>query len=88
MIRCGWCGKGTAEGARCGACGHVDPALPWVQRGQEPPAIQRTEGRPSLTVEELRKRLEAHPGATDEQLAELFDRDPRSIRRWRQKVSG
>lgn len=89
VIRCGWCGKDTANRDRCTTCGHEDPARPWVQRGQEPPtAPAREAGRPPLSLDEIRKRLAEHPGATDEQLAELLDVTDRTIRRWRQKVSG
>lgn len=88
MITCGWCGRLTANVDRCTTCGHDDPTRPWAQRGMATPTHAPAAGRPALTVEELRKRLAAHPGATDEQLAEQFDRDPRTIRRWRQKVSG
>lgn len=89
VIRCGWCGKDTANRDRCTSCGHEDPARPWVQRGQEPPVVaEREAGRPALTDTEIRARLAAVPGATDEALAVHWDVDPRTIRRWRAKVSG
>lgn len=86
MIRCGWCGRDTANRDRCTSCGHVDPMRPWVQRGEPVPEVTREAGRPSLTDAELRHRLAS--GGTDDAIADRFGVDPRTVRRWRQKVSG
>ena len=89
MILCGWCGKATPDGPKCAACGHIDPPRPWVQRGEAAPVVAAHEGRPPLTDVEARRRLAVlGPNATDEALAEHFEVDPRTVRRWRQKVSG
>ena len=89
MILCGWCGKATPDGARCAACGHVDPRRPWEQRAEPVPCIAAAEGRPPLSADEMRRRLAAlGPAATVEALAARWDVDERTIRRWRQKVSG
>lgn len=89
MIVCGWCGKPTLTEARCSACSHVDPERPWEQRGQETPRVSMHDGRPPLTTDEMRKRLAAlGPAATVEAIAAHWDVDPRTVRRWRQKVSG
>lgn len=94
MIRCGWCG-GVTEPVRCGACGHDDPARPWVQRGQEVPQIATETGRPSLEEAEVRHRYaEAKAAITEsgriptvEAIAERLDRSPRTIRDWRRRYS-
>lgn len=90
MIRCGWCGKDTANRDRCTTCGHVDPERPWVQRGEPVPTIApRDPGRPQVTEADARARLSAlGPHATDDQLAEHHGVDARTVRRWRAKVSG
>lgn len=89
MMTCGWCGKATPEDERCAVCGHIDPPRPWVQRGEPVPVVAAHEGRPVVTDAELRRRLAVlGPDATDERLAEHFDVDPRTVRRWREKVSG
>jgi hypothetical protein len=76
MIACGWCDTPTPPGA-CVRCGR-DAALPWTQRGVEPPKADTP-----------RRRLaEAYAAvgndATVERLAEYLDVDPRTVRRWRQ----
>lgn len=86
VIECGWCGHHTANLDRCTACGHEDPPRPWVQRGMVPPSPSPAAGRPRLTDGDLRRRLAS--GGTDEEIAERFEVDPRTVRRWRQKVSG
>lgn len=87
MILCGWCGGATPE-PRCVACGHADPARPWLQRGQEPPEVAVAPGRHPVEAVELRRRLSSlGPRATDEQIAAAHEVDPRTVRRWRQKVS-
>ena len=86
MIVCGWCGKDTANHDRCTSCGHVDPERPWVQRGEDVPTAQHGAGRPRLTDADLRRRLAA--GGTDDEIAARHDVDPRTVRRWRHKVSG
>lgn len=89
VIVCGWCGKDTANHDRCTSCGHVDPERPWVQRGEPVPQVAHAPGRPVVDAAEARRRLAAlGPHATDEQLAAHHDRDVRTIRRWREKVSG
>lgn len=89
LILCGWCGAATAPG-RCSACRHEDAERPWVQRGQQAPEVAvASPGRPALTDDEVRSRLLAlGPHATDEQLADHHEVDPRTVRRWRAKVSG
>jgi len=86
---CGWCARITDSRATCTHCGHVDPDRPFVQRGLDVPEVHPQEaGRPPLTADEMRRRLEAlGADATVEQLAERWEVDPRTIRRWRQKVS-
>lgn len=51
------------------------------------PVVEAHEGRPALTADEARRRLAAVPEGTDEALAELHGVDPRTVRRWRAKVS-
>lgn len=86
MILCGWCRGRTAPGERCAACGHADPARPWAQRGEDPPEAPGPQpGRPRIDAAELRRRLAS--GGTDEDIAERFDVDERTVRRWR-KASG
>jgi hypothetical protein len=92
MIACGWCGKATASLDLCAACGHIDPARPWFQRGQEAPVIVHEPGRPTTDPADVSRRLAAAraslgPHATVDQLAELLDVSPRTVRRWR-KVTG
>jgi len=85
MIECGWCGQ-PARPDRCGNC-HRDPALPWVQRGQEPPAPD--------TADAVRRRLAAAGSdieaqgnrVTAERLAEQLDVSPRTVRRWQQMAA-
>ncbi len=89
MIVCGWCAR-PASGDRCAACGHADPARPWLQRGQQPPEAPPAAGRPSLSDAEIRRRLDAARAAgaaTVEQAAEAIGVDPRTVRRWRARVS-
>lgn len=96
MIACGWCGKPTGSTDRCSACGHVDPARPWVQRGEDAPRIvSHDPGRPELDPGDVARRLaSARAGIvkrglppTVEALAEALDVSPRTVRRW-QKVAG
>ena len=88
MITCGWCHRPTREG-RCSACGYPDAGRPWRQRGIEPPEVpDPSAGRPTATIDDVRRRLEAlGPDATDEDLAAHHEVDPRTVRRWRRKVS-
>lgn len=96
MIVCGWCGHPAGEwettslmpvGGECRACGHEDPARPWVQRGKHPPEL-RTDavGRPSLDPVAIRKRLHdartVLPGATQEAIAEHLGISLRTLGRW------
>lgn len=77
MIVCGWCGKATDPG-RCAACGR-DPALPWVQRGTEPPAVAPHERELAAAAAGLRAEGRK---VTSEALAEVLDVSPRTVRRW------
>lgn len=52
----------------------------------EPPKVSPAPGRPALTDAEMRRRLAS--GGSDEAVADRYDVDPRTVRRWRQKVSG
>jgi len=89
VILCGWCGKATPDDDRCRVCGHVDPVRPYTQRNEPVPLVAAHAGRPEITPDEARRRLAVlGPTATVEQLAEHFDVDPRTVRRWREKVSG
>ena len=92
VIECGWCGATTAPG-RCGHCGR-DPALPWIQRAQEPPtarADQETGGRPTLDASQIRQRLriarkELDPDVTNAALAEHLGISERTLGRWQKKA--
>lgn len=84
MIRCGWCGKPTANRDRCTSCGHIDPERPFIQRGDPVPTYNASDVN--------RKRLadaqaELGPDATIERLAEHLDVSPRTVRRWREMSS-
>lgn len=83
---CGWCAAQIPPGPECPACGHEDPARPWAQRGQEPPEVAVAPGRHPLDGSELRRRLSS--GGGDAQIAERFEVDERTVRRWRARVSG
>lgn len=90
MIECGWCGVPTSTPDRCQSCRHEDPAKPWVQRGQEPPSVTSTPGRPALDEHAIRARYaEARAAlgvaATVEAIAERLDRSPRTVREWRKR---
>ena len=91
-IACGWCGHPTVRGC-CLYCGR-DPALPWAQRGVEPPeVIEHESGRPALDERDIRRRYEEACDAlvaegrkpTVEAIAERLDRSPRTVREWRAK---
>jgi hypothetical protein len=90
MIPCGWCGRATPP-EHCASCGR-DPAVPYVQRGTEPPVIATHEVRPGVTPAEAARRLAGaretlqHAGrpVTVEALAEALDVSPRTVRRWRE----
>lgn len=90
MIECGWCGHPTQPGP-CSYCGR--PAqLPWWQRGQEPPTVESSTGRPTLEVTEVRRRLaDARQAlgqhATNAAIAEHLGIAESTVRRWR-KVAG
>jgi len=94
VIRCGWCGEAT-EPVTCGACGHDDPAKPWLQRAQEPPQIAVDSGRPSLDEPVIRHRYAEAKAQlvadgrvpTVEAIAERLDRSPRTVRLWRARYS-
>lgn len=95
MIVCGWCGKPTEPTNRCTYCRHVDPARPWVQRGEEPEELAIAPGRPHLETTDVMHRLLAGRerlategrSPTVETLAEAMDVSPRTARRWL-KVAG
>jgi hypothetical protein len=78
VIECGWCGQPTKPG-RCGNC-QRDPALPWLQRGTEPPAFGATEVHRRRLAQAYR---ELGRDASVERLAEFLDVDARTVRRWR-----
>ena len=89
MIVCGWCGAATPED-RCPACGHEDPARPWIQRGDIPPEVIRTGGRPPLVERDIRRRYaeaKRSGAVTVEQLAEQLDVSPRTLRDWRKRFA-
>jgi len=85
VIVCGWCGQ-PSEPDRCGNC-RRDPALPWVQRATDPPAVDPTD--------DIRRRLSEAAAAveshghrpTAERLAEHLDVSPRTVRRWQQMAA-
>lgn len=86
MILCGWCHSATEPG-RCSHCGR-DPALPWTQRDEMPPAVISRKGRPALDEGAVRVRLEqareaVGQDATDAELAEWLAVDERTVQRWR-----
>lgn len=84
MIRCGWCGGDTAPD-RCSLCGR-DPALPYVQRGQEPPVVDAAE-LARRKLDEAAKAIEASGRkVTAAAVAEHHDVDERTVRRWRADV--
>lgn len=93
LVLCGWCHQPTDPATKCGACAHKDPALPWLQRGEEPPVVRSEPGRPSLDEHDIRRRyaeakadLEgAHRDPTIEAIAERLDRSPRTVREWRKR---
>lgn len=87
MIRCGWCGGPTASHDRCTSCGHEAPERPWIQRGQEAPAVS---GRVDAT--DVRRRLAEATRALGgspsiEALAEQLGVSPRTVRRWREMAT-
>lgn len=85
MIVCGWCGRHTANTDRCTSCGHPDPELPFVQRGEVAPRVPA--GRPTADKALIRRRLgeaRAAGAVTVEAQAEYLDVSPRTVRRWRQ----
>lgn len=106
LIVCGWCGQPTdseaywettafAPAGECRACGHEDPAKPWVQRAKQPPlarAEHEAGGRPALDASQVRQRLriarkELGQDATNAQLAAHLQISERTLGRW-QKLAG
>lgn len=90
MIVCGWCSSATAPGL-CSTCGR-DPALPWLQRGSEPPDVkEQPAGRPRLDPAQIKHRLRLAlkelPEATNAELAEHLGIGETTVRNWR-KVAG
>jgi hypothetical protein len=84
VIRCGWCGKPTANEDRCTSCGHSDPTRPYFQRGE---AVPQIDGR--LDSADVRRRLAEARSALGgnpsvERIAEHLDVSPRTVRRWRE----
>jgi hypothetical protein len=80
VIVCGWCSADTVPD-RCSVCGR-DPALPWVQRGQEAPTVDVAERRfRAVRQVEQALRLEGQ-APTIERLAERMGVSPRTVRRW------
>ncbi len=90
-IICGWCARTTAAG-RCTSCGR-DAALPWAQRGVEPPTVSDEAGRPTLDEATVRAQYAAARDAvinaghepTVEAIAERLERSPRTVRDWRRR---
>lgn len=82
MIECGWCGQPAGPG-RCGNC-HRDPAIPWVQRGQEPQAIDPRERERRLVAEASAALRSEGVRVTAEALADRLDVSERTVRRWQQ----
>lgn len=84
MIRCGWCGAGTAHG-HCEACGR-DPVIPWEQRGLRPPEFdpeaEKTAEQQALLAGARRALTEAGEKVTNAALAEQLGIDERTVRRW------
>lgn len=83
MIACGWCGQPTEPGPACSSCGR-DPALPYLQRGLEPPG-------PDLHARERRLLADATADLTErgikptaQALADRIGQSERTIRRWQQ----
>lgn len=85
MIVCGWCHAET-QPARCSLCGR-DPALPWVQRGQEPPTVTAADRNRIRMVRTSADLVAEGLEPTIERLADRLGVDPRTVRRWR-GVSG
>lgn len=92
-ILCGWCDQPTS-GDHCAACGHVDPARPWRQRGIEPPVVaDGANGRPALDGADVRRRYAAAADAirssgfapTVARLAAQLDVSERTVRDWRSR---
>jgi hypothetical protein len=81
VIVCGWC-HGETTPDRCSLCGR-DPALPWVQRGQEPPAVNPAERNRVRMVRASTDLLAEGYEPTIERLADRLGVDPRTVRRWR-----
>lgn len=80
MIVCGWCHKETEPGL-CAVCGR-DAALPWVQRGMEPPSvIPGARNRKRLDDAAAELRADGFQ-ATAERLADRLDVSVRTVRRW------
>jgi hypothetical protein len=105
MIVCGWCGKPTEakdwettaltpDAGECRACGHEDPAKPWLQRGQQPPVANQGRGaggRPSLDISQIRERVriarkELGADVTNAALAAHLGIDERTLGRWQKAV--
>lgn len=82
VIVCGWCGQDTRPGA-CGTCGR-DPAVPWLQRAQEPPVVDEA-AKHRRQLAEAAKAIESEGlRPTIDRLAEQLDVSPRTVRRWRE----
>jgi hypothetical protein len=82
MIVCGWCNADTAPG-RCSMCGR-DPALPWVQRGSNPPVVTPADRYARFLAVATAAIQSDGLEPTIERLAARLDVDPRTVRRWRQ----
>lgn len=82
MIVCGWCGRPTRDVPACDRCGHVDPRLPFIQRGLPVPSETEVRRR-RLHEAEAALRAEGEE-PTAERLAEMLGVSDRTVRRWQQ----
>lgn len=82
MIVCGWCGRPTRDEPRCDRCGHVDPRIPYIQRGLPVPTETEVRKRRLHEAEASLRAQGEEP--TAERIAERLDVSPRTVRRWQQ----
>lgn len=83
-IVCGWCGSATMRDP-CEHCEHVDPARPWIQRGQQPPSESVLRRQRLARAEAELRGTGIEP--TVERIAERLDVSPRTVRRWREMTA-
>lgn len=82
MIVCGWCGRLTQDAARCDACDHRDPRIPYEQRNLPVPDGSAIKRRQMVDVEAALRAEGVKP--TVERIAERLEVSPRTVRRWRE----